>query len=186
MKKSSFSTRTVVAIGIGTALFFVLARFVSIPSPVPNTNIATQYGLLGLVSVVFGPLAGTLVAFIGHCLADLSYGGAPWFSWVFASAFVGFGIGFGCKSMNHLEEGELGLKGILQFNIVQVVSNLIAWGIVAPGLDILIYKEPIEKVFAQGLFAGISNIVTTGIIGTLLLIAYAATKTKKGSLTKKE
>ncbi|MEG1874649.1 MAG: ECF-type riboflavin transporter substrate-binding protein, partial [Angelakisella sp.] len=85
-----------------------------------------------------------------------------------------------------LEEGELGLKGILQFNIVQVVSNLIAWGIVAPGLDILIYKEPIEKVFAQGLFAGISNIVTTGIIGTLLLIAYAATKTKKGSLTKKE
>ncbi|MEG1875444.1 MAG: ECF transporter S component, partial [Angelakisella sp.] len=50
MKKSSFSTRTVVAIGIGTALFFVLARFVSIPSPVPNTNIATQYGLLGLVS----------------------------------------------------------------------------------------------------------------------------------------
>ena len=28
-----------VAIGIGAALFFVLVRFLAIPSPVPNTNI---------------------------------------------------------------------------------------------------------------------------------------------------
>ena len=38
MKK--FSVKTIVAIGIGAALFFVLGRFVAIPSPVPNTNIA--------------------------------------------------------------------------------------------------------------------------------------------------
>ena len=37
---------TIVAIGIGAALFFVLGRFVAIPSPVPNTNISIQYGLL--------------------------------------------------------------------------------------------------------------------------------------------
>lgn len=32
--------KNVVAIGIGAALFFVLGRFVAIPSPVPNTNIS--------------------------------------------------------------------------------------------------------------------------------------------------
>ena len=36
MKNSSI--KTVVAIGIGAALFFVLGRFVAIPSPIPNTN----------------------------------------------------------------------------------------------------------------------------------------------------
>ena len=35
--------KTFVAVGIGAALFFVLGRFVAIPSPVPNTNISLQY-----------------------------------------------------------------------------------------------------------------------------------------------
>lgn len=37
MKKMSI--KTVVAVGIGAALFFVLARFVAIPSGIPNTSI---------------------------------------------------------------------------------------------------------------------------------------------------
>ena len=41
--KNNNSIKTVVAIGIGAALFFVLGRFVAIPSPVPNTNISPQY-----------------------------------------------------------------------------------------------------------------------------------------------
>ena len=39
-----------------------------------------------------------------------------------------------------------------------------------------------EKLVAQGLMAGIGNIVTTAIVGTLLCVAYAASKPKKGSL----
>ena len=31
---------TIVVVGIGAALFFVLSRFVAIPSPVPNTSTA--------------------------------------------------------------------------------------------------------------------------------------------------
>ena len=37
---------------------------------------------------------------------------------------------------------------------------------------------------AQGLVSGISNSITTAIVGSLLCVAYAATKTKAGSLTK--
>ena len=81
-------------------------------------------------------------------------------------------------------EGKVETKTLVKFNIVQLVSHVICWGAVAPVLDILIYSEPIDKLFAQGLFAGISNAVTTAIVGTLLCIAYAATKTKAGSLTK--
>ena len=46
------------------------------------------------------------------------------------------------------------------------------------------YNEPIEKLFSQGLMAGIGNAVTTAIVGSLLCVAYAATKPKAGSLTK--
>ena len=130
MKKSPIVT--VVAIGIGAALFFVLGRFVIIPSPVPNTNISAQYGLLAFMAALFGPLAGLLIGLIGHALIDFSWGGS--------------------------------------------------FGGIAPALDVLIYHEPTEKLVAQGLMAGVANIVTTAIIGTLLCTAYAAARPKKGSL----
>ena len=181
MKK--FSVKSIVAIGIGAALFFVLGRFVAIPSPVPNVNISVQYGLLAFLSVVYGPLAGALVGFIGHALIDFSYGWGVWWSWVIAYAVFGLLVGFAAKLLK-MDDAEMGKKGLIKFNIGQIVSHIICWGGVAPVLDILIYNEPVEKLFYQGLVSGISNAVTTAIVGSLLCVAYAATKTKAGSLTK--
>ena len=175
------SVKTIVAIGIGAALFFVLGRFVAIPSPVPNTNISTQYGLLAFMAAIFGPIAGALIGLIGHALIDFSYGWGIWWSWVVASAVFGIVIGLVQKRLS-LNDGEFGKKNIFTFNIFQVVGHIIAWGIVAPVLDIVMYAEPANKVFLQGLVGGLSNIVTTAIIGTLLCVAYASARPKKGSL----
>ena len=173
---------TIVAIGIGAALFFVLGRFVAIPSPVPNTTISIQYGLLAFMAALFGPVAGILIAFIGHALIDFSYGWGIWWSWVIASGVAGLVMGLGAKKIN--VEKSFGTKEIVTFNITQVIAHLIAWGIVAPVLDILIYSEPANKVFLQGLVGGLANIVTTAIVGRLLCVAYAAAKPKAGSLKK--
>ena len=126
--KKGFSVRTIVAIGIGAALFFVLARFVSVPSPVPNTNICTQYGLLAFMAAVFGPLAGLLIGFIGHWLTDLSAGWGVWWTWVIVTGLYGLFVGLGCKGIN-LEDGVFGKKEYTRFIIVSVVSCLICWGV---------------------------------------------------------
>lgn len=182
MKK--FSVKSIVAIGIGAALFFVLSRFVSIPSPVANTNICLQYGLLAFLATVFGPVVGALVGFIGHALTDLSWG-SPWWSWIIASGVFGLLMGLSVKVLK-INEEEIGKKGLIKFNIAQVVIHLICWCGVAPVLDILIYSEPVEKLFAQGLMAAIGNAVTTAIVGSLLCVAYAATKPKANSLSKED
>lgn len=181
MKK--FSVKTIVAIGIGAALFFVLGRFVAIPSPIPNTNISVQYGLLAFLSVVYGPAAGALIGLIGHALIDFSYGWGIWWSWVIASGVFGLLTGLGAIFFK-MRTDEMNKTGLIKFNIAQIAGHIICWGLVAPVLDILIYNEPLEKLFAQGLFAGISNAVTTAIVGSLLCIAYAATQTKAGTLHK--
>ena len=181
MKK--FSVKSIVAIGIGAALFFVLGRFAAIPSPVPNVNICVQYGLLAFMSMVYGPVAGALIGFIGHALIDFSYGWGVWWSWVIASGVFGLLVGLSAKVLK-MDEAEMGKTGLIKFNIGQVVAHIVCWGAVAPVLDILIYNEPLDKLFAQGLVSGISNAVTTAIVGSLLCITYAATKTKAGSLTK--
>jgi energy-coupling factor transport system substrate-specific component len=177
------SIKTIVAIGIGAAVFIILAKFAAIPSPVPNTTIQTSYAFLALMAVVFGPIAGALIGFIGHALNDAISYGSVWWSWVVVSALVGLLIGLASKSIN-INSGSLGTKKIVTFNIVQVIAQGLGWFLAAPLLDILIYAEPANKVFVQGLFAGISNMITVGIIGTILLVAYGKTRSQSNSLHK--
>ncbi|RKP47962.1 ECF-type riboflavin transporter substrate-binding protein [Cohnella endophytica] len=177
------SIRNTVAIGIGSALFAILGRFGSVPSGLPDTNIETTYALLALFAILYGPLVGLLVGFIGHTLKDSIFYVSPWFSWIIASAIVGLIIGLAANRIR-ARDGEFGRKEIITFNVVQTAANAIAWFVVAPTLDILIYAEPSGKSYTQGLVAGASNIVTVAVLGTLLLTAYAKTRTKQGSLTK--
>ncbi len=182
-EKKALSIKTIVAIGIGAAVFLVLGRFAALPTGVPNTEIQTAYAFLALMAILYGPVAGAAIGFIGHTLKDITAYGSPWFSWIIASAVAGLIIGLAWKKLD-VNRGVFGKKEIITFNIYQVVANIIAWGIVAPTLDIVIYAEPLEKLYLQGSVAGISNIITVGVLGTLLLYAYSKTRTKKGSLDK--
>jgi energy-coupling factor transport system substrate-specific component len=111
--------------------------------------------------------------------------GQTWWSWVLATGIFGLIIGLSRKPLD-LKNGIFGFKQIIFFNIVQILANAIAWIAVAPVGDILIYSEPANKVFVQGISATISNGITIMIVGTLLLKAYAGTKIKKGSLRKED
>ncbi|MFI3209636.1 MAG: ECF-type riboflavin transporter substrate-binding protein [Peptostreptococcaceae bacterium] len=181
MKDNKFSINTIVAIGIGAAVFLVLGRFGSIPTGVPNTNIETSYAYLALMSVLYGPIAGFLIGFIGHALKDLVFYGMPWFSWVIASGIVGLIIGVLANKFK-LNEGSFTKDKIIKFNISQVIANAAAWFLVAPTLDIVIYAEPANKVYTQGIVGGISNMITVGILGTLILVAHSKSKVKDGTL----
>jgi len=180
MGKKVISIKTVVAIGIGAALMFVLMRFVAIPSGVPNTNLNLGIAILSIFAAIFGPVAGLLIGFIGHTLTDLTWGGV-WWTWVIADALYGLAIGLFWKFYK-IEEGKFGVKQAVIFNCVQIAANLLAWVAIAPTLDVLIYKEPYDKVYLQGLVAGGLNIATVLILGTLLAIGYSKTRTKAGSL----
>ena len=178
------NTKTIVASALGAAIFTLLFMYVKIPSPIPNTSIQTAYGVSAFFAYLFGPIAGGLISFIGHALNDSIQYGSVWWSWVIASALSGFGFGFAYRQ-SRIEEGIFDKKDIIRFNVIQVIVNAIAWLLVAPTLDVLIYSESANLVYTQGVLAALSNAISTGVIGTLLLVAYSKTKTKEGSLSKK-
>jgi len=174
------TVRTVVAIGIGSALMFVLMRFVAIPSGVPNTNLNLSSAIVAIFAAIFGPAAGGLIAFIGHTLTDLTWGGV-WWSWVVADAVYGVAAGVLWK-FYRLDQGGFGVKECVIFNGSQIIANVLAWVVVAPTLDILIYQEPVDKVYLQGLAAAGLNAAVTLVLGSLLAFGYAKTRTRPGSL----
>lgn len=181
-KLFDFKTKTIVATGIGAALFMVLFMYVKVPTGIPETDIQTAYGVGAFFSALFGPIAGGLIAFIGHALSDSIQYGSAWWSWVIASGVAGFLMGLVYPKLK-IEEGEFGGKDIVLFNVCQIIANVIAWVVVAPVLDIVIYAEPVNLVFTQGIVAAISNAVSAGVIGTILLVLYSKTRAKKGSLS---
>ena len=96
---------------------------------------------------------------------------------------MGVIVGLFAKKMN-IQEGEFGKKEGITFTISNVIAQVVAWCGLAPVLDILIYQEPVKKVFAQGFFAAIVNTLTAVIVGSLLIVAFTKTVAKKGSLDK--
>lgn len=181
MKK--FGIKEVVATGIGTALFVVLTQ-VQIPLViVPNTALQVRAALLAFMSAVYGPWVGLIMGFLGHALGDALFYGSVWWSWVFPDAVFGLIVGLFVKKYA-ITEGGFAVKQIVIFNIVQVVANAIAWILVAPVLDIVIYAEPANKVFAQGALAFVANVIIIAILGTLLGVAYSKIGARSSSLKK--
>ena len=176
------SIKQVVAIGVGAALFVVIGM-ISIPTPVPNTSIQLQYAVQSLLSIIFGPLVGLLVGLIGHAVKDSLAGYGFWWTWIIASGLFGLAVGLFRKYIR-VTQGVFELKDIVFFNLIQIVANALVWGVLAPLGDVVIYQEAAEKVFTQGIVAGIANAVTIAIAGTLLLLAYSRTQTRSGSLKK--
>ncbi len=186
MKKMfAVNTKTIVATGLGAALFTLLFMFVKVPTGIPDVSLQTAYGVGAFFATLFGPIAGGLIAFIGHLLSDAVQYGSPWMSWVVASGVACFITGL-CHVKLNVEEGIFTVKDAILFNVFQIIGNAVAWILVAPVLDIVIYAEPAEYVFTQGVAAAIPNIVTVAIFGTLLLFIYSKTRAKKGSLTQED
>lgn len=184
MKKLfEFKTKTIVATGLGAALFTLLFMYVKIPTGIPSTDIQTAYGIGGFFAALFGPIAGGLIAFIGHALSDSLQYGSAWWSWVIASGLSCFIVGLSYPKLR-VEEGEFSTKDAITYNVYQIIANVISWVVVAPVLDIVIYAEPANLVFTQGVVAAITNSISVGVIGTILLALYSKTRSKKGSLTK--
>ncbi len=182
--KSKFGVKEVVAVGIGAALFVALTN-VQVPLGIPNTALQPRAALLAFLSAVFGPVVGAAVGIIGHALGDMFFYGSAWWSWVFPEAVFAIAVGAFANQYG-IREGAFGKKEIILFNVMQVIGNAAAWIVAAPVLDILIYKEPVKKVFIQGLGAWLGNIIIIAILGTLLIVGYAKVGAKSSSLSKED
>ncbi|AVK61624.1 ECF-type riboflavin transporter substrate-binding protein [Lactobacillus sp. CBA3605] len=181
--KQSTSIRTVVATGIGAAVIFVLMKFVAIPTGVPNTQFNVAMGFLALLGAIFGPVAAGLAVFIGHALNDFVTYGSPWWTWVIVDGLIGVAFGL-AKNRLKIDQGVLSKAKLIWFNLYQIVINFIGWVILAPTGDIIIYHEPASKVYVQGITTWIVDSISVAVIGTILLVLYARTRTQHGSLKK--
>ncbi|MCX2758741.1 ECF-type riboflavin transporter substrate-binding protein [Vibrio cyclitrophicus] len=179
----NFSAKTVVVIAIGAALYGIggLPMF-GVPV-FANTTLKPAMAVLALFSVLFGPIVGFLVGFIGHWVTDLFAGWGVWLTWVLGSGIVGMVIGlFPMMTKNRLQEGELPIKDFVLFVILALAGNVVGYGCSA-FLDTILYAEPFTKVFTQLSIIAAGNTVLIAVVGFLILKSVAKRNKQSRNLT---
>ncbi|WP_172378670.1 ECF-type riboflavin transporter substrate-binding protein [Vibrio sp. Vb339] len=179
----NFSAKTVVVIAIGAALYGIggLPMF-GVPV-FANTTLKPAMAVLALFSVLFGPMVGFLVGFIGHWVTDLFAGWGVWLTWVLGSGIVGMVIGlFPMMTKNRLQQGELPMKDFVLFVILALAGNVVGYGCSA-FLDTILYAEPFTKVFTQLSIIAAGNTVLIAVVGFLILKSVAKRNKQSRNLT---
>ncbi|MCW4438347.1 ECF-type riboflavin transporter substrate-binding protein [Vibrio splendidus] len=179
----NFSAKTVVVIAIGAALYGIggLPMF-GVPV-FANTTLKPAMAVLALFSVLFGPIVGFLVGFIGHWVTDLFAGWGVWLTWVLGSGIVGMVIGlFPMMTKNRLQQGELPIKDFVLFVVLALAGNVVGYGCSA-FLDTILYAEPFTKVFTQLSIIAAGNTVLIAVVGFLILKSVAKRNKQSRNLT---
>ncbi|MBY7728785.1 ECF-type riboflavin transporter substrate-binding protein [Vibrio bathopelagicus] len=179
----NFSAKTVVVIAIGAALYGIggLPMF-GVPV-FANTTLKPAMAVLALFSVLFGPIVGFLVGFIGHWVTDLFAGWGVWLTWVLGSGIVGMVIGlFPMVTKNRLQKGELPMKDFALFVVLALIGNVVGYGCSA-FLDTILYAEPFTKVFTQLSIIAAGNTVLIAVVGFLILKSVAKRNKQSRNLT---
>ncbi|MEZ9574934.1 ECF-type riboflavin transporter substrate-binding protein [Vibrio sp. 10N.261.52.C11] len=179
----NFSAKTVVVIAIGAALYGIggLPMF-GVPV-FANTTLKPAMAVLALFSVLFGPIVGFLVGFIGHWVTDLFAGWGVWLTWVLGSGIVGMVIGlFPMMTKNRLQQGELPMKDFVLFVILALAGNVVGYGCSAL-LDTILYAEPFTKVFTQLSIIAAGNTILIAVVGFLILKSVAKRNKQSRNLT---
>ncbi|SMC22845.1 energy-coupling factor transport system substrate-specific component [Clostridium acidisoli DSM 12555] len=178
--RKSLSTRSVVAIGIGAALYGALS-VISIPIG-PNTSFRIAVALLPILGAIFGPIVGFLAGFIGHALNDAFTSGSVWWSWVFLSASIGLFTGFITfdKKFDVLS-GKISKQHYIKLYVLAIVGMVVG-NVIAYAGDVFFYGESSSKELLQVTLASVSNLIVIAVIGIPVTIAIAKSRSKNNNL----
>lgn len=159
------------AIVLGILAVVIVGRFFNFDAGVANTQVTLGYAVLTIFSLLFGAVLTPIVAFLAHFLSDsLSYT-TVWWTWIVADGVFGLMLGLITQRLNLLKHA-LTWSRVVQFNVWQGIANLLAWGLIAPLGDYLVYKSRWGYVLTQGLTAAWVNFLVVGITGTIFIYAY--------------
>ncbi|MEM0912643.1 MAG: ECF-type riboflavin transporter substrate-binding protein [Pseudomonadota bacterium] len=169
----NFTAKTVVLIAIGAALYGIggLPMF-GVPI-FANTTLKPAMAVLALFAVLFGPVVGFLVGFIGHWVTDLFAGWGVWLTWILGSGIVGLLIGFFPKlTKDRLSQGLFETRDFMAFIVLTAVGNVVGYSCSA-FLDNVLYAEPFVKVFTQMVIIAGGNTILISIVGFFILKSVA-------------
>lgn len=182
-KLGIWSTKSIVTMAVGAALYGVLMVYGGIPI-FSNTNLSFAMVVPVFVGALFGPLPAMITCGIGNVLADLIGGWGMWFNWSIGNAIMGFFVGtlpfYGADIAN----GIFKVKHAIIYAITCVLGNIVAFGLITPIFSTLLYGDDLNIALMQALFATLGNTLVLVGVGIPILVILSKRNASRSNLKK--
>ena len=175
-----FSTKTVVTVSIGAALYGIIG-LIGIPAG-PNVQIRPSILILTVYSAFFGPVVGFFAGFFGHILTDLLAGWGLWWNWELSSGIYGFCAGTVCifKGFD-IKYGLYKSWHVVYFILITILGFFIAYSF-AGILDVMTMGEPPRKIVFQVCVISITNSLVFLFFTVPIILGFLRTNRKNCNL----
>lgn len=172
MMNKHFTTRNIVAVAIGAALFGILMTYGGIPV-FTNTKLSTAYIVPIVVGALFGPVQAALVGLIGNVFADALGGSGFWLDWTVGNMFACFFIGALKLYGADIRRGIFTVKHAVIYALVSVVGLELSFGLITPLLTKVLYGGELATTITQAQVAVLTNAIVVLVVGIPLLFTLA-------------
>jgi energy-coupling factor transport system substrate-specific component len=173
VRESLFSTKQVVAMAVGTALYAALTipfNFLQIPG-VWLVAVRPTVAIPMLFGFVFGPITGFVSGLLGNTISDaVSFGGFFW-NWDIGNGLIGAVPGIAYYVIKRTDWTRA--KGLASAVVLAVVASIVGMGFAAATDYIFqIGLNTIEAAMLELYSAGFTDAVNGAILTPILVYAY--------------
>jgi energy-coupling factor transport system substrate-specific component len=174
VKESMFSTKQVVAMAVGTALYAALTipfNMLQIPG-VGLVAVRPTVAIPMFFGFVFGPITGFVSGLLGNIIADgVSFGGFFW-NWDIGNGLLGAVPGIGYYVVKRTDWAKA--RGLAASAVLAIVGSIVGMGFAAATDYIFqIGLSEIGAALMEFYTAGATDAVNGAILTPILLYAYA-------------
>jgi len=175
-ERKLFSATTLVAMGIGTALYAAFNVFFNILQ-IPGTQLVAVRPSVSIpmfFGYIFGPVVGFVSGFLGNVISDAISWGGFWWNWDVGNGLLGLIPGLASYLIS--KEDIFKKKGYITCILLVVISSIVGMGFAAYTDYIFGYGISTieEATYALFLPAAVTDAINGAIITPILVAAYAS------------
>ena len=182
-KLGVWTTKSIVTMGLGAALYGVLMVYGAVPI-FTNTNLSFAMIVPVFVGCLFGPLPAMITCGVGNVIADLIGGWGIWFDWSIGNAVMGLFVGMLPLYGADIANGVFKVKHAVIYAILCVVGNMLAFGVVTPIFSTTLYGQDLNITLMQAVFATAGNTLVLVVAGIPILVLLSKRAASKMNLKK--
>lgn len=182
-KLGVWTTKSIVTMGLGAALYGVLMVYGAVPI-FTNTNLSFAMIVPVFVGGLFGPLPAMITCGVGNVIADLIGGWGIWFDWSIGNAVMGLFVGMLPLYGADIANGVFKVKHAVIYAILCVVGNMLAFGVVTPIFSTTLYGQDLNITLMQAVFATAGNTLVLVVAGIPILVLLSKRAASKMNLKK--
>ena len=172
--KYKFGTREIFGLIIGVIGFLGLSLYFGRYDMNEVESFYSQLRLVWLTvfATVFGPFAGMLIGIFGSGLSNIFMGAAIDYISAFVFAMFGFYVGRYSERYS-VRRGSFTLRSAVDFNVVQLTANIVAWVFAEPLLNFFFEEANVFEAVDMGIDKMLISAMVTFLVCTPVLLLFS-------------